>query len=769
MVWRSLLLLLLLLPLSQRLLAMTPFVVNKIEVEGLQRITLGTIYNYLPLQQGDRLDAALANEALHALYKTGFFNDVALERDGNNLLIFVTERPAIESITFEGNDAFPSEDLTNSLKGIGLSEGRIFNRSLLDRVSQELKLQYLSMGKYGVGITSEVKALERNRVAITIKIDEGEVAKIRHLNLVGNHAYSDAELLARLESGEQALFGLFSDRDDYAKQKLTGDLEKLRSWYMDRGYIRFDISSTQVSITPDKESIYVTVNLSEGEQYRVSQVRVSGDTVLPVADIEALITLKAGETFSRKEVASSNEAIAELLGDVGYAFANINPIPEIDEARREVSLDFQVEPGRRTYINRIELSGHDRTRDEVLRRELRQMESGWVSTSRVKRSRTRLDRLGFFDSVDVKMPPVPGSADQVDLAFDVVERNAFGNLSAGIGYSSADGMLVNASVTEENFFGTGQRFSISANNSELNTVYSFSFTEPYADLDGTSRTLNFSYSESDTGAIDVVEYTTDTYTLGLIYGMPIGEYDTYRYGFNYDLTTLNTDANTSQHIIDFCDDQVSRNDCQFDVFNVTNGWIHDTRNRAIFPNAGGKLNLNSIVALPFTDAALNFYKVSLSHQHYFPVLADNVLSLFGEMAYADVYGNSHVLAPFERYYAGGINSIRGFRSRTVGSEGTFDEAGEALGGNTRLLLRSEFLFPPPFEDNEGSMRFGLFVDGGNTFNRDYGVDVADLRYSAGVSLAWITPIGPLKFSYGQPLNRKDDDEVESFQFTIGQP
>lgn len=747
-------------------LAFEPFRVDELRVEGLERISLGTVYNYLPVKVGDIMNEQLSSAAIHALFRTGFFRDVVLEREGNTLVVFVAERPAIASIEFEGNSDIPTDQLTEQLKLIGFSEGRVFDRSMLDKVKQELERQYLALGKYNARIRSIVTPLERNRVAVKLEIAEGEVASIHHLNIVGNRDFSEKKLLRKFLLGTDG--GWFSDKDQYSKQKLAADLETLRSFYMDQGYINFDVVSTQVSITPDKRHVYITINIKEGEKYTIREVQIQGQTIVPKEQLAELVSIQAGEVFSRKKVTQSTQRIGDALGNLGYAFANINPIPELNKEKREVTLTYFVDPGKRVYIRRINLSGNIRTDDEVLRREMRQMEGGWISTSAIERSRTRLNRLGYFDDVSVKTPTVPGTQDQVDLEMDVAERATFGSFNLGVGYGNEQGVLVNTSIDWQNFMGSGKKFSLNFDNSKVNRVYSFNLTDPYYTIDGVSRNINMYYRETDTAQANTADYTTDSYGASLRYGVPVSEYDTVRYGTGYEHTRLNTDSSTSQEIKDFCADAATIENCQFDSYTLNVGWSRDSRNRAIFPDAGGNLTLNSEVAVPVSDGSLSYYNLRLNKQHYFHLTDSLTYSVEGEAAYADVYGDSKQLAPYKRYYAGGIRSVRGFRGNSLTSTaGTRDSNGKPLGGNARLLGKMELTFPPPWELDSKSMRFMAFIDAGNVYNTNEGIGADQLRYSTGLSMVWMTPIGPLTFSYALPLNDKDGDRVEHFQFTLG--
>ncbi len=737
-----------------------PFTIEDIRVEGLQRIAAGTVFNYLPLRLGDRVDEEATSRAIRALYQTGFFDDVVLERENGTLVVFVSERPAISEIDIEGNEAMETEQLMHALGQIGLAEGRVFNPSLLDRVEQELKQQYLSFGKYAVEVQTEVRPLERNRVAVSIRIDEGAVATIEHINIIGNEAFSEEELLELFQLGPKPPISFFSDRDQYSRQKLSGDLERLRSFYLNRGYIQFNIESTQVTVTPDLANVYVTINLHEGNQYAVSEVRIEGETILPSEELHDLVTVEPGAIFSRREVTESVERITDRLGDIGFAFANVNTVPDVDEEARQVALTFFVDPGRRVYVRRINVRGNVKTDDEVIRRELRQMEAAWFSTEKVRRSRTRLDRLGFFEEVNIETPTVPGHPDQVDLEVSVREREAFGSLNLGIGYGEEQGLLLSASIDQQNFMGTGKRLGLNFSNSDVNTHYAFSFTDPFYTLDGVSRTINAFYRETDAGEADVASYTTDAYGGGVSYGIPWTEWDTVRLGVAYEATRLYTTTLSPQSIRDFVDPTGVNTSRPYSAVKLTGSWTHDTLDKAIFPTRGNVQSFSAEVAVPVED--LSFYKLRYTNQLYMPVTNSLTFMVKGELAWADAYGDMHELPPFEKYYAGGTRTVRGYKANRLGPR---DTNGDPLGGNVRAVGNMELIFPSPFSGQEEKTRLSLFVDAGNVFND--GIEFGELRYSTGIALQWLTPIGPLSFSVAAPLNDKDGDETESFQFTLG--
>jgi len=739
--------------------AAEPFVIKDIRVEGLQRISAGTVFNYLPVKIGQRVDSDETASIVRALYKTGFFKDVRLEREGDVLIVFVRERPAIAKIKIDGNKSLETEQLRLALKDIGLAEGRVFNRSILDKIEQELRRQYFSQGKYGVKLDSTVTPLERNRVAINIDISEGVTARIRKINIIGNEAFDDETLLDQFSLSTTGYLSMFTKDDQYSRQKLSGDLEKLRTYYLDRGYLNFKITSTQVSITPDKQDIYVTINLSEGDVYTISDIKLAGELVVPKEEIFPLIRLSRGEVFSRKEVIGSAERVSELLGNNGYAFANVNSIPEIDEEKKQVAITYFVDPGKRVYVRRINMRGNYLTRDEVLRRELRQMESAWFSGSAVTRSKHRLQRLGYFDEVNVETPAVPGSTDQVDVNFSVVEK-PMGNLMAGLGFSQSDGFIFSTSLSQSNFLGTGKRVSVAFDNSAANTRYQLSYTNPYYTLDGVSRGFNLSYQSTDFTEVDTAKYLTDSSVAGVNFGVPVTETDRINFTFDLISTDYKVGSGASTEINQFETD----NGNQFLDFKLGASWIRDSRNSAVLPTKGGKQSFSASATLPGSD--LEYYKIAYKHKRYFPLNKTFTLALNGDIGYGDVYGGTSRLPYWENYFAGGIKSVRGYKDYSLGP---LDSNGDPLGGNLRMVANAELFFPAPFRLAEKSIRLGVFLDAGAVFDTtgNAGVDLAELRYSTGLSAMWLSPMGALGLSIGVPLNEKPGDAVESFQFTFG--
>jgi outer membrane protein insertion porin family len=741
--------------------AMEPFVVQDIRIEGLQRISLGTAFNYLPLKVGETLDEAKATAAVRDLFKTGFFEDVTLGRDGNDLVIVVKERPSISKVEIFGNEDIQTEDLKTALNQVGLKEGQIFNRSLLDQMEQELNRQYFNLGKYGAEIETTITPQERNRVSIAIDIKEGSPAQIRQINLIGAQAFDESRLLDEFELTTPTMWSGMSGSGKYAKQQLRGDLEKLRSYYLDRGYINFNIESTQVSITPDKRDVYITINVTEGEQYTVREIKLAGDFVVPEEDLRALLQIHEGEIFSRRLVTESSSRISERLGVDGYAFANVNAVPDIDEATRTISLTLFIDPGRRVYVRRINVTGNTKTRDEVVRREVRQMEGGWLSTPLVDRSKIRLQKLGFFDTVNVEMPAVPGTADQVDLNFDVAEGST-GNFTAGIGYGQDQGLMFNMSVTLSNFLGTGKRVSAEVNNSQVNEIYRLSYTNPYYTPEGVSRGFDISYRTTNAEQANLADFSTDSYGTSVNYGFPLSEYNraSWSLGFSNTDLTINTSSAPQSY-----SDWVTENGDNYNTVTTSASWSHDTRDRALFPERGVYSYVSAEVAVPGGD--LQYYKLGYRQNWYRPLAKSFILFLGGELAFGDGYGDTNDLPFFESYYGGGSHSVRGFRGNTLGPRDLITD--EPIGGNTKVIGHLELFFPAPFEGTERTLRLSAFVDAGNVFASRKDVTFDELRSSYGIASVWLTPVGALTFNWAWPLHTKAGDETEVFQFTIGAP
>ena len=743
--------------------AMEKFLIQDIKVIGLQRISLGTTFNYLPVKVGEVIDNAKAKNIIRALYKTGFFEDIQLTREDNILKINIKERPSIAKIDVYGNEELGTEELNEVMAQIGLTEGRIFNRSLLDQIEQELNQQYLSLGKYGVKIKSKLTVIERNRVEISIDIDEGEIAKIKQINLIGAKSYDNEKLLDKFILTTPTMWTGITDSGKYSKQELLADLETLRSFYLDRGYIHFDINSTQVSITPDKRDVYVSINVNEGEKYTVSDVKLSGKFVVDEKTLRDLISVKVGDVFSRKNLVNSNNKISEHLGLSGYAFANVNAVPDINEDAHTVGLTFYVEPGNRVYVRRVNITGNTKTRDEVLRREVRQMEGGWLSPSLVERSKIRLQKLGYFETVNVKTPAVNGTTDQVDLNFDVTEGST-GNFTAGLGYGQTQGLLFNTSVTLNNFLGTGKRLSLELNNSKVNTVYRFSYTNPYYTAEGISRGFSLHSRSTNADEANLADYSTNTYGVSVNYGFPISEYNRASLSLGYERTDLTINSTLAPQ---YFSDWVSDNGDEFDTITTSVGWSHDTRNRAVFPDKGYFSSISTKIATPGGD--LEYYKISVRQKWYMPITKTITLNLSADLGYGDAYGDTTTALPFyENYYAGGGRTVRGFQGNTLGPRDVLTN--EPIGGNVKAVGHVEVFFPSPFgEETSNTFRLSTFYDVGNVFDSEGIITAEELRSSYGFSAIWLTPVGVLTFNWGWAINPKADDELEGFQFAIGAP
>jgi outer membrane protein insertion porin family len=736
--------------------AAEPFVVRDIRVEGIQRIEAGTVFSYLPIKVGDTATDARVSEAIKALYATGFFTDVRLERDGDVLVVFVDERPAISQIDFIGVKEFEVDQLREGLKQVGLAESRIFDRALLERSEQEIKRQYLSRGRYAVQISTTVTPLDRNRVALTFSVDEGGPAKIREINIIGNQAFSTKELLGLFQLSTPGWLTWYTKDDQYSRQKLSGDLERLRSFYLDRGFLSFQVDSTQVSISPEKTDIFITVNITEGEQYTVSEIALEGNLVVPEEELRKLITLKPGEIFSRERLTESTKRISERLGDDGYAFANVNAAPKVDRDNRKVAFTFLVDPGRRVYVRRINIFGNQRTRDEVIRRELRQLEGAWYSASAISRSRDRLNRLGYFKQVNVETPAVPGTTDQVDVNF-TVEEVPTGALLVGVGFSSSEGLVLSGSISQNNFMGTGNALSLTVNSGDVNTVYALSFTQPFWTVDGVSRGFDLYKRDIDSTSLDVGSFKTSTLGGNVRFGVPVTEIDSVFFGLGYEQTDIDLFPDSPLRYRDF----VREFGDNVDSYPFTVGWARDSRDSAIFPRSGMLQRANLEVSVPLGD--LEYYRASYAIQYFYPLGRTYSLLLRGEVGYGAGYSGQS-LPFFKNFFAGGINSVRGYETASLGPR---DALNQSLGGDTVYIASAEVFFPFPGFRDDRSARMSVFVDSGAVYGPGAITSTEGFRYSVGVGVTWLSPIGPLRFSIAYPLNDSELDQTEPFQFQLG--
>lgn len=737
-------------------MAFQPFTVKDIRVEGIQRTEAGTVFSYLPVKVGDTLNDDKAAQAIKALFATGFFKDVRIDVEGNVMVVVLQERPAISSLNFVGMKEFEQEAIVKALKEVGIATGRIFDRSLLDKAEQELKRQYLSRGKYAAQITTTVTPLERNRVGINFNIVEGEAAKIRQINIVGTKAFKEKELLSLMELTTPGWLTWYSKNDQYSRQKLTADLEKLKSFYLDRGFLEFNVESSQVSISPDKQDVYITLNVVEGERYKVSSVKLAGDFSIPEEDVRKLVTIRPGDVFSRERLNNSTKAISDRLGTEGYAFANVNASPEINREKRLVDFTIFVDPGKRVYVRRVNVTGNTKTRDEVVRREIRQMESAWYNADKVKNSKERVDRLGFFTEVAVETPPVPGTSDQLDVNMSVTEK-ATGNLMLGVGTSSTDKIILSGSISQNNFLGSGNNVSIQVNSSKSNRTYALSYTNPYFTPDGVSQGFDVYHRTVDTSSTDIAYYKSKSTGGGIRFGFPISETQSFSVGIAADSTTINVfdDSPTyyKRYVAKFGETNTS--------FPLTLAWVNDSKNSFFFPTSGTYQRAGLEVGIPGGD--LTYYRANYQLQHFIPLSKRFTLMLNGDVGYAKGLGGKE-LPFFKNYYAGGVNSVRGYKASTLGTAGTI-EGEDRLGGNRKVVGNAELLWSLPGFEN--SARVGLFFDAGQVYASGDKFDLGELRYSTGVTAAWLSPVGPLKFSIGAPLNKKSTDEAETFQFQLG--
>jgi len=738
--------------------AFDPFTVRDIRVEGIQRIEAGTVFGYLPIKVGETMTDAKATEAIRALFGTGLFTDVRVEVENDVVVIVVAERPAIAQIDFAGMREFEPEQVRKALRDSGIAEGRTFDKALVDRAEQEIKRQYLTRGRYSATVATTVTPLERNRVALNFSIDEGEVAKIRSINIVGNRAYGEKELLDQIVLRTPNWISWWTKNDQYSREKLQGDLETLRSFYLNRGFLDFNIESTQVSITPDRRDIYITVNIREGERYTVREVKLGGQSPVPMAELEKLVAIRPGEIFSRERLAETTKAIADRLGNDGYAFANANAVPDVDREKRAVAFTILIDPGRRVYVRRINVVGNTRTRDEVVRRELRQLEGAFYDNQKLQTSRERVDRLGIFSEVTIGTEPVAGTTDQVDVTLRVVEKPT-GNLLFGVGFSSSDGIILQGSVSQANLFGTGQQLTLSANTSRINRNIGLSWTQPYWTVDGTSLGFDIYNRRFDADALDVGRYITESTGAGVRVGFPITETDRLNFGLTPEQTKIEVFDDSPQRFKDF----VAQNGTSPWALIGTIGWVRDRRDSAFFPTKGTAQRAFGEVALPGAD--LKYYKLSYQHTWFYPVTRDITLKLNGEVGYADGYGDG-TLPFYKAFYVGGVSSVRGFEQSSLGPQ----DVNGALGGSRRVVGNVELLFPVPGLAMDRSVRIGPFFDIGQVWTDEPGQQLSDLklRYSAGGVFNWNSPFGPITLTIGIPLNEQPGDKVQKFQFALGQ-
>ncbi|MCK9505448.1 MAG: outer membrane protein assembly factor BamA [Porticoccaceae bacterium] len=765
------------------------FVIEDIRLEGLQRVSAGTIFSAMPYKAGDLIDENSIKDITRSLFQTGYFSDIKIARDGGVLILVVEERPAVSEINFEGNKAIKTEDLMKALKENGLAEGQIFRQAILEGMIQELQRQYVSQGRYGAIVDTEVQDLPRNRVAINVNVKEGDVAKIKMINIVGNRDFDEEDLLDEFELRTTGWFSWISGNDKYAREKLSGDLERLESWYLDRGYLQFGINSTQVSVSPDKQSVFISVNITEGDVYTVGKIDLAGELIVPEEEVRRYITLKEGERFSQQQMTSSSELITQRLGNDGYAFADVKGYPEVNEDDKTAKITFFVNPGKRAYVRRIEFRGNSKTSDEVLRREMRQMESGAASTALIEHSKVRLERLGFFKEVQVETKEVPGTGDQLDVVYTVEEQPS-GSIGASVGFAQGYGLVLGGNLQENNFLGTGNKVGIGINRSTYQTNVQFSFTDPYFTTDGVSAGFNVFYRATDYGEFNLANYTTDSFGTGVNFGYPLSETASLGFGLNYENLSIDLGSFTSLEIEDF----VNTNGDQYDMFSFSVNLVKSTLNRGVFATRGHSQRLGLEVTVPGSDA--EYYKLSYSGQYYQPLTNSLTLRLRSDLGYGDAYGDLDRLPFFKNFYGGGFGSVRGFKRNTLGPQDTpakicstgarpednpdcelidVDDP-DPFGGNILVEMGAEIIFPLPFLKDQRSVQASLFFDAGNVFDTDCGdtqlncfePDAGELRYSTGIGATWLSGFGPITVSLGKALNSSDEDDTEFFQFSLGQ-
>ena len=772
------------------------WLVEDIRISGLQRVSAGSIFNVLPLAVGDNVDSYDLQNAAKVVFKTGQFDDIQVGRDGNTLILSITERPSIASIELDGNKAIKTEDLIKGLNEAGLSQGQVFKRSILNGLAQEIQRQYVSQGRYGALVEVDTESKPRNRVALNIEIEEGEVAVISNINLVGNKTFSDEEILKIFELGTGGWFSFITNDDRYSREKLKGDIESLTSFYKNRGYVEFKLDSSQVTITPDKQSVFITLNITEGETYEIGEINIAGDLPIEEEVLRSLILVQPGDIFSQYYVTETEEIFTNILGNEGYSFAEINGVTDVNDETGKVDLTFYVDSQQRTYVRRIVFKGNKRTHDVVLRREMRQMEGAWASNNLIENSKLRLERLGYFKEVESEEIPVAGVSDQIDVEFSVEEEFS-GSVGGSLGYG-AYGLVLGLNYNENNAFGTGKAIGIGINDSTWQRSYSFNYGEPYYSIDGISRGYNAYFRASDYGQFNIASYTSDAFGAGIQFGLPISDIERIGLNLNYDNTEIDTGSTPASQIIAFTASEGTK----FEVLKSQFIWSKISLNRGLFPTAGQSQAFALQLAIP--GSSLTYAKATYRHKYFRPIFGGNIIfGLRGEIGILEPYGDTEIAPFFEHFYSGGISSVRGFKQNTLGPRATpslyylgsdgnpiLDENGNAIanpyayydndrsiGGAYLVEAGFDFIFKLPFIEDQRSMRSSFFIDIGNVFSKDCGnelinincseLDFAELRYSYGIGATWITQLGPMSVAISKPTNAGPLDETESFQFEIG--
>ncbi|WP_371816877.1 outer membrane protein assembly factor BamA [Polynucleobacter sp. MWH-Braz-FAM2G] len=751
--------------LSLNALAADSFVVKDIRVEGLQRVEPGTVFSYLPVQVGETFTDEKGAEAIKVLYGTGFFRDVQIQAQGNVLIVIVEERPTISRIEFTGMKEFEPDVVRKSLKAVGVAEARFYDKALIDKAEQELKRSYVGKGMYAAEVVATVTPLERNQVAVYFNVDEGPIAKIQEINFIGNEEFSESTLRSEMQLKTGGWLSWYSKDNLYSKQKLTADLETIRSYYLNRGYLEFVIESTQVSITPDKKGIYLTISIREGKKFTVKDVRLAGETLGKEAELMQLVTIKPGDTFSSARLTESTKSIAEVLGSYGYAFATINPQPDIRRDIAEVDLTLVVDPGRRIYVRQVAISGNAKTRDVVIRREMRQFESSWFDSDKIDLSKKRLGRLGYFTETDITTEDVPGSPDQVDVNVKVTEKPT-GAITLGAGFSSTEKLILSAGVNQDNAFGTGTSIGLNAALGKVNQNLTLSNYDPYFTEEGISRYTDFYYrSSKPLYYIGDPDYQIKSVGSNIKFGVPYTEVDRVFFGTGIEVFSIYATTNTPIPYQNYVTSYGGTVPGRLQTYNVplTVGWARDGRDSALIPSEGSLQQLSAEVGTPIGD--LTFYRVYGQYQKYHSFSKGNILSFNGEVGYGEAYGNK--LFPITKnYFVGGIGSVRGYSPGSLGPQyyNTVTNSYQPTGGQSKIVANVEYTFPVPGSGVDKTLRMFTFVDGGNAFGENINLV---LRYSYGLGISWISPLGPLKFSYGIPYKSQPTDNIQRLQFQVG--
>ena len=748
------------------------FFIQDIRIEGLQRVSAGTVFVSLPLNVGDSVDENLLREATRSLFRTGYFSDVMLSRENNILVVNVAERPSVTEIVIEGNKAIETEQLMGALRDNGLAEGQIFRQIILEGMSQELERQYVSQGRYGAIVETEVSELPRNRVSVKIDIDEGDVAKIRHINLVGNGDFTDTDLLEQFEQKKTGWLSWITSDDKYSREKLSADIETLESFYLDRGYLGFEITSTQVSISPDKESVFITINLNEGDVYTIGEIKLAGELIIPEEQVRSLILLQKDMIFSQILMTTSSEYITKRLGNEGYTFAEVDGYPQLDDVDNTADITFLINPQKRAYVRRIEFRGNTKTADPVLRREMRQMEGGSANNALIELSKVRLERIGFFKEVGVETIPVSGTDDQIDVVYSVEEQPS-GSVGANLGYSQGYGLMLGANLTENNFLGTGKQVGIGINKSTYQSSLNFSYTEPYFTADGVSAGYSIYARETDYSRLRLQPFSQNTKGASLNWSYPISEIQRIGFGLGYEYLELNLGDYVSSQVIE---DFVSANGNWFRSVNFNLNWVKSTLNRGIFATRGTSQRLGLDLSMP--GSGLEYYKITYKGSHLRGLTKQLTLKLNADLGYGESYGDTTQMPFFKNFYSGGLGSVRGYKKYTLGPRNTpvgGYSYSRPVGGNVQVVLGAEVIFPLPFVKDQRSIQSSIFLDAGNIFNTKCGniqincfdIKEGELRYSVGLGATWLSGFGPITFSVAKPLNSQPGDETEAFQFSLG--